>query len=230
MLNPISAYAIPEFVGVVPSSNPLNCTAFAGDTSTNFADLVVTGGCNSLFNLGVNVSENTGPAGLYNREWLARVAFSTIVRPSSDELEVTVELTHRVDPHPADGDAGGGPTYSVTFNCTAGGVCAGHTNSGAQDDTYKQVAQAILPHHGPSDHVDIFDSSFSVEVFKTDVFGDVEWDILTWRLEVTGRHIPEPSSLALLVVGVVALSIGRGRGLAQGVPQVSAWLRRRRSR
>lgn len=222
MLNPISASAIPEFVGTFPGSNPLNCTTFAGDSSTSFAGLAVTGGCGSTaLTSGVSVSEFRSSTVLFNREWLARVEYNIIVRPTIDELEVTVELTHKVDPHPADGDAGGGPTYSVTYSCTAGGVCAGHPNSGPDAPPYKQITPgAILGHNGPSDHLDIFDSSFSVNVsqvfFCLPSCDTVGWQIDKWRLDITGRHIPEPSLWALLVAGAVALSLGRGRGLAQG--------------
>ncbi len=218
MLNPMSAHAIPEFVGGVPASDPVNCTTFAGDSSTSFAGVVVAGGCNTALTRGVSVSEFQSFTHLFNREWRARVEFNIVVRPTTDELEVTIELTHKVDPHPADGDAGGGPTYSMTYNCTAGGVCAGHTNSGALFDTYKLTApETILAHNGPGDHLDIFSSSFSVDVSKADFCipgpgcGIVGWQIDKWRLEVTGQHIPEPSSLALLAVAVVALSLGRYR-------------------
>ena len=207
MLNPVSAHAIVMFAGTFPGSDPLNSVTFAGNSSTSYAELVVTGG-------NVRVSDFRSSTVLFNQEWLARVLFSTIVRPVNDELEVTVELTHKVDPHPADGDAGGGPTYSVTFNCTAGSVCAGRPNSGALFDTYMQTApETILAHNGPGDHLDIFNSSFSIDVSKADFClpscGNEGWQIDKWRLDVTGRHIPEPSSLALLAVA--ALSFGRYR-------------------
>lgn len=44
MLNPVSAHAIVMFAGTFPGSDPLNSVTFAGNSSTNYAELVVTGG------------------------------------------------------------------------------------------------------------------------------------------------------------------------------------------